>query len=135
MDLDAVMEEIAVAIREVGSLAGRTYGFPPDTVTPPAAIVGYPEVNFDQTYARGMDRWDVPVWVVVGRVSDRSARAALSPYVSGGGASSIKAAIDDGTYTECDVATVTGAQVTYVNIAGTDYLAAEFSVDVVGSGE
>lgn len=127
------MEEIAEQLRTIVGV--NVFGYPADKVEPPAVIVGYPEVDFDQTYVRGMDRWNVPVWVVVGKVDDRSARSALSPFCSGSGIASVKAALDDGTWTECDVVTVKSWLVTTVTIAGTDYLAAEFSVDVVGSGE
>jgi len=135
VNLEAVMEEIAENLRTITSVAGRTFGFPPSSITPPAAIVGYPEVKFDQTYGRGFDRWTVPVWVVVGKVDDRNARTLLSPYLSGTGNASVKAALDDGTYVECDSVTVVSATVTQMEIAADPYLAAEFSVDVVGSGE
>lgn len=130
------MEEIAVALRTIPRLAGkRTYGYPPDSVEPPAAIVGYPEIDFDQTYGRGMDRWTVPVHVVVSRVDDRAGRRLIGPYISGSGVSSVKAAIDGGTYTACDEATPSEASVKVVTVGGDEYLAAEFAVDVVGSGE
>ena len=130
------MEEIAVALRTIPTLAGkRTYGYPPDSVEPPGAVVGYPEASFDETYGRGMDRWTVPVHVLVSRVDDKAGRKLISPYVSGSGASSVKAAIDGGTYTACDFAVVNDFSVKVVPLGGDDYLAAEFAVDVAGSGE
>lgn len=135
MDVEAVMEEIAVALRTIPSLAGRTFGYPPDAAEPPAAIVGYPEGQFDQTYVRGMDRWTVPVHILVSRVDDRAGRALLSPYVSGSGVSSAKTAIDGGVYAACDFAVVNDFSVKVVTLGGDDYLAAEFAVDVAGSGE
>lgn len=132
MDVEAVMEELA---EQLGTIVGlRVHGQPPDDITPPAAVVGYPEVDFDQTYCRGMDRWNVPVWVVVGRDDVKAARRLLSPYVSGSGDKSIKATIDGGTYVECDVATVQSGRITIVTIGGAEYLAAEFTVDIAGSG-
>jgi len=135
MDIEAVMDEMATALRTIGSLQGRTFAYPPDSVTPPAALVGYPEIDYQQSYQRGLDILKFPVWVVVSTNTDRAARAALGPYLAGSGSTSVKAAIDGGTYTECDVAVVTDGRVTSVRISDIEYLAAEFTVDIYGSGE
>jgi hypothetical protein len=83
-----------------------------------------------------MDEMRFPVWVAVGNTDARTARDALSPYLDGSGVSSVKAAIDRGTYSACDSARVVsvpnGAKP--ISIAGTDYLAAIFDVEVTGKG-
>lgn len=130
------MDELAVALRTIPTLAGkRTYAYPSDDVNPPAGIVGYPEASPDQTYQRGCDRWNVPVWVAVARADDLAARNMIGPYTSGSGVSSVKAAIDGHVYTSCDYAVAGDWAIEVVQIGGIDYLAARFAVDVAGSGE
>lgn len=92
-DLDAVMEGIGVRLETIAGL--RVFDYPADTVAPPAAVVGLPTViPYDNTKGRGSDRATIPVFVVVGPSDSRVARSALSPYVAGAGAQSIKAAIE-----------------------------------------
>ncbi len=132
MILNTVLDALGAAVDNVAGL--RVYAYPPDQVAPPAAVVGLPVVPFDLTMRGGSDAWEVPVWVIVGKVSDRASRTALCAYVNRSGASSVKAAIEvdktlGGT---CDSVRVTEAQFTTITVAGTEYLAAEITVEVVG---
>ena len=89
MDLAAVMDELGDRLATINGL--RVHRWPPDNISPPAAIVSYPDsYEFDSTYSRGMDRVEVPVVVVVGKVSERAARARLSGYIAGSGPASVK---------------------------------------------
>src|SRR5690606_41488359 len=89
MDLSAVMDELGDRLATISGL--RVHRWPPDNITPPAAIVSYPDsYEFDSTYSRGMDRVEVPVAVAVGKVSERAARARLSGYIAGTGPASVK---------------------------------------------
>ena len=72
----------------------RAYDLIPDTVTPPAAVVGQLDFTFDIDNARGLDQAQVDVLVIVQRFSERSGQNLLDLYLSGSGASSIKAAIE-----------------------------------------
>ena len=113
----------------------RTFAFPPDSVSPPAAVVGFPEtVAYDATMARGEDRIVFPVYVLVGKVSDRTAAPRLCAYLDGSGATSVKTAIEsDKTLGgAADSIRVTDADTSVMTVGGTDYLAATFSVEVVG---
>jgi len=104
-------------------------------VVPPAAIVSYPDaIDFDQTGARGSDRLTLPVVLVVGRVSLRSARDDLGSFVDGSGARSIKAILESGTYTAFHELRVVNASFDVVRLGGTDYIAALFDIDIFGSG-
>ena len=133
MILAEVMDALAGALDGVGGLRG--YGWPVDTVTPPAGIVGYPElIAFDATYQRGSDTWTVPVWVVVGKASTRAARDALSAFVAGSGARSVKAALEAGPYTVLDDVHVVSAEPDLYSLAGVEYLAAKFTVNIIGTG-
>lgn len=133
MNLAAVMQAVADRLDTIPLL--RCFGFPPDSLSPPAAVVSYPDaIRFDQTYGRGMDRMTLPVVLVVGKVSDRSAREQLGAYCDGAGASSVKQVLESGTYTAFDTVVVSGADFDVVTIAGTDYLAATFDLDIGGKG-
>lgn len=96
MNLATVMQEIADRLDTITGL--RVYAYPPDNVQPPAAVVSYPETyTFDEAFARGMDRIpDLPVVVLVGRVSDRASRDRIAGYVDGSGVQSIKAVLEVG---------------------------------------
>ena len=134
MDLAAVMDDLAGTLEDTITDL-RVYASPPGSVQPPAAIVSYPErIAFDETYARGMDRITLPVVVVVGRPTDRSTRDTMAAYCAGSGDSSIKAALEGGTYSACDTVRVASAEFDVVTIGAVDYLAATFSIDITGSG-
>lgn len=130
LDLKATLDAIGVRL---GTIAGlRVYDYPPDSVAAPAAVVGYPDtVTYDETMARGTDSCVIPVTVLVTSGSDRAARDALSPYLSGTGAQSIKAAVDGSLGGLVKDARVARADIPAgVIVAGITYDAAEFSVEV-----
>ena len=131
MILNDVLDAIVDAVDTIVGL--RVYGHPADAVAPPAAIVGLPTIPFDMTFG-GANEWTIPVWAIVGRVSDRASRTALCDYVSPIGAKSIKAAIEaDKTLAgTCDSVAVTRAEFTTITVAGTEFLAAEFTTEVAG---
>lgn len=134
MILADVMDQLGDALATISGL--RVWRWPSDTITPPAAIVSYPDrMALDLTYQRGGDRITIPIVLVVGKVSDRAARDALSVYCDGAGAKSIKATIDGyDAATAYGLATVTAVEFDVFTMNSIDYLAATFDVDVVGSG-
>lgn len=133
MDLATVMDQISARLDTIAGL--RCFAYPPGSVTPPAAIVTYPDTyTYDQTYGRGMDRMTLPVVVVVGKATDRTARDRLGAYCDGSGTSSVKTVLESGTYTAFDDVRVTGAEFDVYTLGGTDYLAAIFDCDIAGSG-
>jgi hypothetical protein len=135
MKLGDVMDEIAARVRQAPSLAGRTYAGPVGTITPPAAIVDFPsQGKFDETYGRGMDRMTGALAVCVGRPDERSTRDRLTKYLDGSGPESIKALVDGDDYSSCDSVRVTGWETEVWTIAGIDYLAAVFEIDIAGQG-
>ena len=133
MNLAAVMQAVADRLDTIAGL--RCFAYPEAKLSPPGAVVLYPErITFDEAYQRGMDRATLPVLVVVGKVSDRSARARMGIYCDGSGAASVKQVLESGTYTAFDVVTVVGVDFDVATLAGTDYLAANFTLDIVGKG-
>jgi hypothetical protein len=129
-----VMAQIGARLGTITGL--RVYDYPADHITPPAAVIAYPdEITFDETYGRGMDRMTLPVLVIEGRASDRASRNNLVPYANGAGAKSIKAVVESGTYTAFDAVRVTRCEFDVVRITGVDYAVALFDLDIGGSGE
>lgn len=133
MNLADVMDQVATQLDTITGL--RVYAYPADSVAPPAAIVSYPETyTFDAAYGRGSDQLTLPVIVVVGKVSDRATKENLGSYVDGSGSQSIKAVVEAGTYTAFDSVRVADVEFDTVTIAGTDYMAGLFTLDIMGSG-
>lgn len=125
IDLNAVMDTLGVRLSAIDGL--RVADYPSDAANPPQAIVSLPEtVEYDAVAGRGADRVVIPVLVLVGKVSDRSARDAVARYVSGEGAWSVKAAIEAGDLT----VRVTAARIDVVTIQAIEYLGASFDVEV-----
>lgn len=134
MILADVMGQLATRLQTITVLQ-QVFDHPVDSISPPAAMVAWPdEVDYDLTYKRGADEITLPVLVIVGRVSDTAARDQLSRHVDGSGTNSIKAVLESGTYTAMDSVTVAKATFEVITYQDVDYLAALFTVDVVGTG-
>jgi hypothetical protein len=118
----------------LGTISGlRTTTETPDTISPPIAIVNVANVNFDRSFARGLDEYNFVITVIVGRVGERSAQRLLDSYVSSTGASSVKLAVEsDKTLGgNCDSLRVTDMRNYGSLVIGeVTYLAAEFNVVV-----
>ncbi len=137
MHLANVMQQIADRLATIAGL--RAFGYPPGSVTPPAAIVSYPDhIKYGETYVRGMDRMTLSVVVMVGRPTDRSTRDLVAVYCDGAGAKSIKAVVESGVaagaFPAFDEVTVTGVEFDVVTMSSIDYLAAMFELDIAGKG-
>lgn len=134
MNLDDVMDAVAAQLDTISGL--RVFAFPPDSLSPPAAWIGYPEqYDYDATYGRGMDRIsNLPLVVAVGKVSDRSARDLVGQYVNGSGAASVKAVLESGAYSAFHTLRVVSVNFDIITRGGTDYLAALFMLDIAGQG-
>lgn len=125
-----MMTEVAAAAATVTGL--RTSTWADKVVTPPAALVDWPDrINYQDV--GGGDRIpDLPLIVVVGSSVQRTAVTKLAAYAAGAGASSIRAAVEGYAYTSCDSVQVLSVEFTTAKIAGVDYLAAIFHIDVYG---
>lgn len=133
MNLSGVMDEVGQALESIPGL--RVFPFDVDRVTPPAAIVGYPlEISYDMTAGRALDGMAVPVFVLVSRTDQRSARDSIAAYLDGDGPRSIKKAIDGYTFTACNTVRVTKATPEYMTIGGTEYLGAVLELMISGKG-
>jgi hypothetical protein len=104
----------------------------PDLVNPPMAMIGLTKVNYNQQNQRSMAEYTFQVTVVLGRVSERTAQAALDVLVAPS-SGSVKYAIESdrslgGKAYEVFVPELSAYGA--VSINGIDYLSAEFSVQV-----
>jgi len=72
----------------------RVYDLIPEIPTPPCAIVGQLDFTFDIDNARGLDRAEVDVYVIVQRFSERAGQDSLDSFLKGTGATSIKTALE-----------------------------------------
>lgn len=133
MNIQAVMTEIATALDTIAGV--RVYNHVPDSVQVPAAVVVFPEnIEFDSAYGRGMDNFEVPVLVVVSKLTAKTASKSLSDYASGSGAKSVKAVLEAHTPANYDTLRVAGARVDPITFNAIDYLGVTFAVDVAGPG-
>jgi hypothetical protein len=132
MNLADVRTQLAARLDTIDGL--RCFAYRPPTIVPPAAWPAPESVTFDATYGRGSDEIALSVLVVVGKASERSAHDALEAYCDGTGDRSVKAVVESGTYSAFDAVRVAGAEFDVVTIAGTDYLAALFDIEIAGPG-
>ena len=130
--LATLMDELADACKTVDGL-NRTFGWPTESVEPPAAVVGWPTlVTYSQTYTAGRidegeDQYDVPVFVVHGRGgTSRTRRDTIARWLD----RDIRRAINSRTYTGDPLVWVVTSETDVVEIANKEYLATLFEVRV-----
>jgi hypothetical protein len=113
----------------------RIFPYWPDRISPPTAIVQWPEtIDFDSTMVRGGDSGAFLVTILVAKTDARAAQKAIAPYCSGSGSKSVKEAIESYEPTAYDSARVKSLEFAIFTIASTDYLAASFDIHIIGSG-
>jgi hypothetical protein len=130
MSISLLRQGLATNLQTISGL--RVVDTLPDLVNPPMAMIGLTKVNYNQQNQRSMAEYTFQVTVVVGRVSERTAQAALDVLVAPG-SGSIKYAIESdrtlgGNAYEVFVPELSAYGA--VSINGIDYLSAEFSVQV-----
>lgn len=128
--LTDVQSGVATALRTIPGL--RVYEFPSDRIEPPAAILSLPETAYDVTLNGRSDHWLYQIWVLVSRADDESAFREMTEYVESEGLKSIRQAIEsDRTLGgACDTSAVVRARPLFTTMAGTEYLTAEFTLEV-----
>jgi len=126
------MADVMDAITATLTAGGRTeamYPYPAESVSAPAVVVGYPkEIEYDAVFRRGSDRAEFPVYFVVTRNSPQAARDALSAIVAG--ADSLKELLDGDLGGAVGACRVTNCQVTFIDVGGVPYAAAELTLEV-----
>lgn len=126
-----IREGIASNLSTIPGL--RTSWYVPDDPKPPIAVVLPDSVRFDVAFSRGLDEYTFFVFVIVGRVNERTAQSLIDTYCNPSGAESIKAAIEadktlGGSAYDCRVTEL--RNYTAQTIAEVTYLTAEWVVTV-----
>jgi hypothetical protein len=124
-------EGIAANLSTISGL--RTSWYVPDDPKPPIAVVLPDNVRYDVAFRRGLDQYTFFVFVIVGRVNERTAQSLIDSYCDPSGSSSIKAAIESdrtlgGAAYDCRVEEL--RNYTAQTIAEVTYLTAEWVVSV-----
>lgn len=135
MDLGPVRSGLATNLSTLPNL--RVFDYMPDSVTPPVAVVGFPdEWSFDVAMNRGLDEMpNIPIYLLFGKASDRAAQELLSVYVAARGDASVKAAVEaDKTLGgACDDLWVSKAtDFRIYPVGSSEYLGCRFLVNIVG---
>jgi hypothetical protein len=94
--METSVSELRDALKvRLATIAGLgSYDTVPDKPEPPCAIVGFPTIDYDSTFARGADRHVYPVVILASTSVDQAAQDTLDRYIKGHGATSIKRAIE-----------------------------------------
>jgi len=126
-----IRDGLVTRLQTISGLTG--YDHVPGQVNVPAATVSRRLTRFDSVMARGADDFEYVVRVLVSNADPKLAQEAMSLYLAGSGASSIKAAIE-GDQTlggVVDFARVREAGEEGITQVGeVDYLAVDFVVEV-----
>lgn len=126
MNLADVMDGLAAL-----APGDNAYAWPAESVSVPCTVIGYPErVTFDLVYGEGADRFEFPVWRIVGKTGSKAARDALSEALSG--LLSLKTAFEVDNPSFADSVRCTDAEVSEITVAAVTYLGIKLSVEVVG---
>lgn len=134
MNIDDVMEEIAATLEAIPGL--RVHPHPMDAITPPAAEVLYPDIEYDKAFQRGLSQIDGGIIVSVSRTVNRAARQAIARYASDEGEHSIHGALYARTlareWTSCSYARVArGYGVDHV-VGDIPYVSYRFDLAIAG---
>ena len=129
LNLSNVMDAIANTALS-GSVMERVYAWPADSVSAPCLVVGYPteDIEFDVTFQRGSDRAVFPLYALVGKASERTARDRLSDVITG--ARGVKDKLDGTLGGVVSTARVTTCKAEEITVAGVSYLSATFEIEV-----
>ena len=131
--LTSIRNGIATNIGNISSLS--VYGYVPDSIEPPTAIVGVVEsIDYDSTMARGSDTYNIPILLYVSRVDAQDSQETLDSYLASSGASSVKTKIESditlGGVAQ-SVRVVEADNYGVYSINNIDYLGVEFTVEVI----
>jgi hypothetical protein len=122
-------EGIAKNLRTITGL--RAVATVPDNPTPPIVVIYPQNIEFDDSFNRGLQTYSFRVVVIVGRADERSAQNRLDSFVASTGLTSIKLAIEsDKTLSGKAFDTRVVAMTNYgsIDISEVTYLSAEFTV-------
>lgn len=137
MNIEAVHEEMAAKLR-AAAIGLNITTYQAESVSPPAVLFDVPDgYRYNQLHGRGAELVTLPVMLLVGKSSARSARAKVNAFATSGGPQSIKAILDNtntNVYDSCHAVTVRECEIDNIEVAGIVYLGIVFKVDIFGPG-
>ena len=132
-NLTNIRNEIGNNLANITSLS--VFKFVPDSIEPPTAVVGVMDtITYDDTMARGSDRYSVPVYLYVSRVDAQDSQETLDGFLVSSGANSVKAQIESDTTLNGEaqsVRVVSAGNYGVYEINNINYLGVEFIVEVI----
>lgn len=132
MNAETVAQQLSDRLGTI--LLGRSTPYAPDTGNAPFGYVFGPETSYTQSHSNGLTQAKLSVTVAVARMPLDVAWKALAGYISDTGDTSVKLCLETGEYTAFDTILVTRSVVGDVTIGGVVYKAAQFDLDITGSG-
>lgn len=132
-NLTNIRNELKNNLSNISSLS--VYGYIPDMIEPPTAIVGVMEaINYDASMQRGADRYEIPIYLYVSRVDAQDSQETLDGYLASTGSSSVKTQVESDSSLNGQaqsVRVVSASNYGVYNINNIDYLGVEFLVEVI----
>ena len=131
--LSSIRSGIATNLGNISSLT--VFGFVPDSIEPPTAVVGVVDnIEYDTSMARGADTYSIPVFLYVSRVDAQDAQDTLDGFLASSGSSSVKTQIESdvtlgGVANSARVVEADNYGVYTIN--NIDYLGVEFMIEVI----
>jgi hypothetical protein len=131
--LSSIRSGIATNLGNISSLT--VFGFVPDSIEPPTAVVGVVDnIEYDTSMSRGADTYSIPVFLYVSRVDAQDAQDTLDAFLASSGSSSVKTQIESdvtlgGVANSARVIEADNYGVYTIN--NIDYLGCEFTVEVI----
>jgi predicted nucleic acid-binding Zn-ribbon protein len=132
-NLTNIRTEIANNLGAISSLT--VFRFVPDFVEPPTAVIGvFESIEYDTAMQRGADKYEIPVYLYVGRVDAQDSQDTLDAFCASTGSDSVKAQIESDTSLNGQAQSVrvtSAGNYGVYNINNIDYLGVEFIVEVI----
>ena len=131
--LSSISSGIATNLGNISSLT--VFGFVPDSIEPPTAVVGVVDnIEYDTSMSRGADTYSIPVFLYVSRVDAQDAQDTLDAFLASSGSSSVKTQIESdvtlgGVANSARVVEADNYGVYTIN--NIDYLGVEFMIEVI----
>ena len=131
--LSSIRSGIATNLGNISTLT--VFGFVPDSIEPPTAVVGVVDnIEYDTSMSRGADTYSIPVFLYVSRVDAQDAQDTLDGFLASSGSSSVKTQIESdstlgGVANSARVVEADNYGVYTIN--NIDYLGCEFTVEVI----
>ena len=132
-NLTNIRTEIANNLGAISSLT--VFRFVPDFIEPPTAVIGvFESIEYDTAMQRGADKYEIPVYLYVGRVDAQDSQDTLDSFCASTGSDSVKTQIESDTSLNGQAQSVrvtSASNYGVYNINNIDYLGVEFIVEVI----